>query len=226
MTGGRAIFGSGPGALASDAHTLGVDPMVLRDRQDEAIGIIRCRATLRQRSRDILPDCGSHRTSSPTTAVDDDFASHSAGLSSLWWLAATKVSVSVAVIVHARVWLFQRARGQASRRTSTSSGFHENRRTGISRIYTSNMAVGMRDIEPDFGSCSADEAGTGELRVEYTLARDDIGVGPVARVADGLAALAAPAQNGRAFSVSLGSIGKRLSECSHRSRSGFAQEYG
>ena len=146
--------------------------------------------------------------------------------SSLWWLAATKVSVSVAVIVHARVWLFQRARGQASRRTSTSSGFHENRRTGISRIYTSNMAVGMRDIEPDSGSCSADEAGTGELRVEYTLARDDIGVGPVARVADGLAALAAPAQNGRAFSVSLGSIGKRLSECSHRSRSGFAQEYG
>ena len=41
MTGGRAIFGSGPGALAPDAHTLGVDPMVLRDRQDEAIGIIR-----------------------------------------------------------------------------------------------------------------------------------------------------------------------------------------
>jgi limonene 1,2-monooxygenase len=41
MTGGRAIFGTGPGALASDAHTLGVDPMVLRDRQDEAIGVIR-----------------------------------------------------------------------------------------------------------------------------------------------------------------------------------------
>jgi limonene 1,2-monooxygenase len=41
MTGGRAIFGSGPGALASDAHALGIDPMVLRDRQDEAIGIIR-----------------------------------------------------------------------------------------------------------------------------------------------------------------------------------------
>ncbi|WP_428537405.1 LLM class flavin-dependent oxidoreductase [Rhodopila sp.] len=40
MTGGRVIFGSGPGALASDAHTLGVDPMLLRDRQDEAIGII------------------------------------------------------------------------------------------------------------------------------------------------------------------------------------------
>jgi limonene 1,2-monooxygenase len=41
MSGGRAIFGSGPGALASDAHTLGIDPMVLRDRQDEAISIIR-----------------------------------------------------------------------------------------------------------------------------------------------------------------------------------------
>src|SRR3954468_6261989 len=41
MTGGRAIFGSGPGALASVAHTLGVDPMLLRDRQDEAIGVIR-----------------------------------------------------------------------------------------------------------------------------------------------------------------------------------------
>src|SRR6266849_2698678 len=41
MTGGRAIFGPGPGALASDAHTLGIDPMVQRDRQDKAIGIIR-----------------------------------------------------------------------------------------------------------------------------------------------------------------------------------------
>ena len=40
MSGGRAIFGSGPGALASDAHTLGIDPMVQRDQQDEAIGII------------------------------------------------------------------------------------------------------------------------------------------------------------------------------------------
>ena len=38
---GRAIFGSGPGALPSDAHTLGLDPMVLRDRQDEAMGVIR-----------------------------------------------------------------------------------------------------------------------------------------------------------------------------------------
>ncbi len=41
MTGGRAIFGSGPGALASDAHTLDIDPMTQRDRQDEALGIIR-----------------------------------------------------------------------------------------------------------------------------------------------------------------------------------------
>ena len=38
---GRVIFGSGPGALPSDAHTLGIDPMKLRDRQDEAMGIIR-----------------------------------------------------------------------------------------------------------------------------------------------------------------------------------------
>ena len=41
MSGGRVIFGSGPGALPSDAHTLGIDPMVQRDRQDEAIGVIR-----------------------------------------------------------------------------------------------------------------------------------------------------------------------------------------
>src|SRR3982751_1157731 len=41
MTGGRAIFGSGPGALPSDAYMLGIDPMTQRDRQDEAIGIIR-----------------------------------------------------------------------------------------------------------------------------------------------------------------------------------------
>ncbi len=40
MSQGRAIFGSGPGALPSDAHTLGIDPMVQRDRQDEAIGVI------------------------------------------------------------------------------------------------------------------------------------------------------------------------------------------
>jgi limonene 1,2-monooxygenase len=41
MTRGRAIFGSGPGALPSDAHTMGIDPMVQRDRQDEAIGVIK-----------------------------------------------------------------------------------------------------------------------------------------------------------------------------------------
>ncbi len=40
MSGGRAIFGTGPGALPSDAHTFGIDPMVLRDRQDEALGVI------------------------------------------------------------------------------------------------------------------------------------------------------------------------------------------
>src|ERR1700749_5153765 len=41
MTGGRAIFGSGPGAPASDAPTLVIEPVTLRDRQEEAIGIIR-----------------------------------------------------------------------------------------------------------------------------------------------------------------------------------------
>ena len=41
MTGGRVIFGTGPGALPSDAYTLGIDPMTQRDRQDEAIGVIR-----------------------------------------------------------------------------------------------------------------------------------------------------------------------------------------
>lgn len=40
MTMGRAMFGSGPGALPSDARTLGIEPMVQRDRQDEAMGII------------------------------------------------------------------------------------------------------------------------------------------------------------------------------------------
>lgn len=41
MTRGRVIFGSGPGALPSDAYVLGIDPMVQRDRQDEAIGAIK-----------------------------------------------------------------------------------------------------------------------------------------------------------------------------------------
>ena len=39
-TNGRVIFGSGPGALPSDAHMLGIDPMTQRDRQDEALGVI------------------------------------------------------------------------------------------------------------------------------------------------------------------------------------------
>src|ERR1700750_476731 len=41
MSGGRAIFGSGPGALPSDAYTLAIDPMTQRDPHDEALGIIR-----------------------------------------------------------------------------------------------------------------------------------------------------------------------------------------
>jgi len=41
MSGGRAILGTGPGALPSDAHMLGLDPMLLRDRQDEGIGVVR-----------------------------------------------------------------------------------------------------------------------------------------------------------------------------------------
>jgi len=39
MTGGRVIFGTGPGALPSDARTHGIAPNLLRDRQDEAIGV-------------------------------------------------------------------------------------------------------------------------------------------------------------------------------------------
>ncbi|MGI9597364.1 MAG: LLM class flavin-dependent oxidoreductase [Acidimicrobiales bacterium] len=41
MTDGRAMLGTGPGALASDAYAMGIDPMVQRDRQDEAIGVIK-----------------------------------------------------------------------------------------------------------------------------------------------------------------------------------------
>lgn len=41
MSQGRVVLGTGPGALPSDAHTFGIDPMVLRDRQDEAIGVIK-----------------------------------------------------------------------------------------------------------------------------------------------------------------------------------------
>lgn len=41
MSRGRAILGTGPGALPSDAHAMGIDPMTQRDRQDEAIGVIK-----------------------------------------------------------------------------------------------------------------------------------------------------------------------------------------
>ena len=41
MSGGRLIFGTGPGALPSDAYMLGLDPMTQRDRQDEAIGVLK-----------------------------------------------------------------------------------------------------------------------------------------------------------------------------------------
>src|SRR6185312_6634952 len=37
---GRAMLGVGPGALPSDARTLGIHPSVQRDRMDEALGII------------------------------------------------------------------------------------------------------------------------------------------------------------------------------------------
>jgi len=40
MTNGRAIFGTGPGALPSDARTFGIDQTLLRSRQDEALGVI------------------------------------------------------------------------------------------------------------------------------------------------------------------------------------------
>lgn len=37
---GRAMLGVGPGALPSDAVTLGIDPMTQRDRMDEGLGVI------------------------------------------------------------------------------------------------------------------------------------------------------------------------------------------
>jgi limonene 1,2-monooxygenase len=40
MSRGRAMFGSGPGALPSDARVHDIDPILLRDRQDEALGVI------------------------------------------------------------------------------------------------------------------------------------------------------------------------------------------
>jgi limonene 1,2-monooxygenase len=41
LTRGRVILGTGPGALPSDAWMLGIDPATQRDRQDEAIGVIK-----------------------------------------------------------------------------------------------------------------------------------------------------------------------------------------
>jgi limonene 1,2-monooxygenase len=40
LSNGRAMFGTGPGALPSDARMLNIDPMTQRDRQDEALGVI------------------------------------------------------------------------------------------------------------------------------------------------------------------------------------------
>lgn len=40
LTNGRIMFGSGPGALTADARMFGIDPTLLRDRQDEALGVI------------------------------------------------------------------------------------------------------------------------------------------------------------------------------------------
>jgi limonene 1,2-monooxygenase len=40
LTRGRVMLGVGPGALVTDAHILGIDPNVQRDRMDEALGII------------------------------------------------------------------------------------------------------------------------------------------------------------------------------------------
>ena len=40
LTRGRVMFGSGPGALPSDARLRGIDPTVQRSRQDEALGVI------------------------------------------------------------------------------------------------------------------------------------------------------------------------------------------
>ena len=40
LTRGRVLFGTGPGALPSDAHVHGIEVRQLRDRQDEALGVI------------------------------------------------------------------------------------------------------------------------------------------------------------------------------------------
>lgn len=40
LTRGRAMLGVGPGALPSDARTLGIEPSTQRERMDEALGVI------------------------------------------------------------------------------------------------------------------------------------------------------------------------------------------
>src|ERR671924_1100182 len=40
LTKGRVMLGVGPGALASDAYMLGIDPLEQRHRMDESLGII------------------------------------------------------------------------------------------------------------------------------------------------------------------------------------------
>src|SRR5437870_3528965 len=40
LTKGRAMLGVGPGALASDAYMLGIDPLIQRPHMDESLGII------------------------------------------------------------------------------------------------------------------------------------------------------------------------------------------
>src|SRR5919205_1281797 len=40
LTRGRVMLGVGPGALVSDAYTLGIEPMRQRDMMDDALGII------------------------------------------------------------------------------------------------------------------------------------------------------------------------------------------
>ncbi|MBI5946689.1 MAG: LLM class flavin-dependent oxidoreductase [Chloroflexi bacterium] len=40
MTRGRVMMGVGPGALASDAYMMGIDPLTQRPRMDEALGLI------------------------------------------------------------------------------------------------------------------------------------------------------------------------------------------
>ncbi|MET4240760.1 LLM class flavin-dependent oxidoreductase [Bradyrhizobium sp. RT10b] len=40
LTNGRVIFGTGPGASPADARTFGIDPILLRNRQDDALGVI------------------------------------------------------------------------------------------------------------------------------------------------------------------------------------------